>query len=152
MTATDTTATDMNPTEMSVSAYGARFWAGCDRGELLVQQCGGCDMRIFPPEPVCPGCLSRELKWVPSRLTGTVYSFSVVYRSPGPAYPVPYALAVIDMDGGWSLLSNIIADDETGPHFERVRSGARVRAEFTDKPAGHDRMPVFRLIPTGACT
>jgi hypothetical protein len=59
---------------------------------------------------------------------------------------------VIDMDGGWSLLSNIIADDVAGPPFAAVRSGARVRAEFTDKPAGPGRMPVFRLIPTGACS
>jgi uncharacterized OB-fold protein len=142
----------MNATDPGVSAYGAPFWAGCARGELLVQQCGRCATRIFPPEPLCPGCLSPQLEWRPSRLTGTVYSFSVVHRSPGPAYPVPYALAVIDMDGGWSLLSNIIADDETGPQFEAVRSGARVRAEFTDKPEGDGRMPVFRLIPTGACS
>jgi len=141
----------MNTADTAVSAYGAPFWAGCDRGELLVQQCERCDQRIFPPEPVCPGCLSPELGWAPGGLTGTVYSFSVVHRSPGPAYPVPYALAVIDMDGGWSLLSTIIADDETGPRFELVRSGARVRAEFTDKPEGGGRMPVFRLIPTGAC-
>jgi hypothetical protein len=142
----------MSAADTTVSAYGAPFWEGCDRGELLVQQCGGCDTLIFPPEPVCPGCLSRELEWTPSSPTGTVYSFSIVHRSPGPGYPVPYALAVIDMDGGWSLLSNIIADDDTGPVFEAVRSGARVRAEFADKPEGPGRMPVFRLIPTGACS
>lgn len=145
-------ADTMKADDTTASAYGARFWEGCDRGELLVQQCGHCDRRIFPPEPACPGCLSQELEWAPSPLTGTVYSFSIVYRSPGPAYPVPYALAVIDMDGGWSLLSNIIADDEAGPPFAAVRSGARVRAEFTDKPEGPGRMPVFRLIPTGACS
>jgi hypothetical protein len=142
----------MNATDTAASAYGARFWEGCDRGELLVQQCAHCHRPIFPPEPACPGCLGQELEWVPSRLTGTVYSFSIVHRSPGPAYPVPYTLAVIDMDGGWSLLSNIIADDETGPQFEAVRSGARVRAEFTDKPEGQGRMPVFRLIRSGACS
>jgi uncharacterized OB-fold protein len=147
----------MKANDTAASAYGARFWEACDRGELLVQHCGHCDRRIFPPEPACPGCLSQELEWTPSPPTGTVYSFSIVHRSPGPAYPVPYALAVIDMDGGWSLISNIIADDETGPpfaavrSFESVRSGARVRAEFTDKPEGQGRMPVFRLIPTGAC-
>jgi uncharacterized OB-fold protein len=142
----------MNVTDTAVSSYGARFWEGCERGELFVQQCGHCDTRIFPPEPVCPGCLSQELEWTHSRLTGTVYSFSIVHRSPGPDYPVPYALAVIDMDDDWSLLSNIIADDEAGPSFDAVRSGARVRAEFTDKPEGQGRMPVFRLIPTGACS
>ena len=142
----------MTASDTAASAYGAPFWDGCERGELLVQHCGDCGARIFPPEPACPGCLHPELAWVQSTLTGTVYSFSVVYRSPGPAYPVPYALAVIDMDDGWSLLSNIVADDEAGPGFESVRCGARVRAEFTDKPEGLGRMPVFRLIPAGACS
>jgi uncharacterized OB-fold protein len=141
----------MTATDLDTSDYGAPFWAGCARGELLVQRCARCDQRIFPPEPACPGCLTTGLEWVGSRGTGTVYSFSVVYRSPGPGFPVPYALAVIDMDDSWSLLSNIIADDATGPGFERLRSGARVRAEFTSKPGGHGQMPVFRLVPTGAC-
>lgn len=137
--------------DTGTSAYGAPFWAGCARGELLVEQCTDCGQRIFPPEPVCPGCGGGRLTWVGSRLTGTVYSFSIVHRSPGPAHPAPYALAVIDMDDGWSLLSNIVADATSGPGFEAVRSGARVRAEFVPKPDSTGIMPVFRVIAKEGC-
>ena len=135
-----------------ISEYGAAFWEGCERGELLVEQCADCGKRIFPPEPVCPGCRGSDLTWIASRLTGTVYSFSIVYRSPGPAHPAPFVLAVIDMDDGWSLLSNIRADTASGPGFEAVASGTRVRAEFVPKHDGYGTMPVFRVITRERCT
>ena len=141
----------MTATDTVISEYGAPFWAGCDRGELLVQQCADCGERVFPPEPVCPGCRGSGLTWVASRLTGTVYSFSIVHRSPGPAHPVPYVLAVIDMDDGWSLLSNVRADSASGPGFEAVASGTRVHAEFAPKPDGTGTMPVFRVTVREGC-
>jgi uncharacterized OB-fold protein len=141
----------MTETITGISAYGAPFWAGCERGELLVQQCADCGTRIFPPEPVCPGCLGSDLTWIASKLTGTVYSFSIVHRSPGPAHPAPYVLAVIDMDDGWSLLSNIRADTASGPGFGAVASGTRVQAEFVPKHDGSGTMPVFRVIAKERC-
>lgn len=141
----------MTATGITASEYGAPFWAGCERGELLAQQCADCGGRIFPPEPACPGCRGGALTWIASKLTGTVYSFSIVYRSPGPAYPAPYVLAVIDMDDGWSLLSNIRADAASGAGFEAVASGTRVQAEFVAKPDGTGMMPVFRVIEKERC-
>jgi uncharacterized OB-fold protein len=141
----------MTETRAEASAYGAPFWAGCEHGELLVQECADCGQRIFPPEPACPGCLGGDLTWIASRLTGTVYSFSIVYRSPGPAHPAPYVLAVIDMDDGWSLLSNIQADTASGSAFEAVASGTRVQAEFAPKPDGTGTMPVFRVTAREGC-
>ena len=141
----------MTPMDNATSEYGAPFWAGCERGELVVEQCADCGKRIFPPEPVCPRCRGRDLTWVVSGLTGTVYSFSIVHRSPGPAHPAPYVLAVIDMDDGWSLLSNIQAGPASGPGFEAVASGARVEAEFVPKPDRTGTMPVFRLIAKERC-
>lgn len=141
----------MTETRTGVSEYGAPFWAGCERGELLVQQCADCGTRVFPPEPLCPGCRGSGLTWIASKLTGTVYSFSVVHRSPGPAHPAPYVLAVIDMDDGWSLLSNIRADTASGPGFEAVASGTRVQAEFVPRHDSTGTMPVFRVIAKERC-
>jgi hypothetical protein len=58
---------------------------------------------------------------------------------------------VIDMDDGWSLLSNIHADTASGPGFEAVASGTRVHAEFVPKPDGSGTMPVFRVIAKERC-
>ena len=75
-----------------------------------------------------------------------------MHRSPGPAHPAPYVLAVIDLDDGWSLLSNIGADTASGPGFEAVTSGTRVQAEFVPKPDGTGTMPVFLVIAKEKCS
>lgn len=135
----------MTMTDTGRSEYGIPFWEGCARGELLVQYCGHCDCRVSPPEPVCPHCIRSELTWIPSKHTGTVYSYSLVHRSPGPGFDAPYILAVIDMDDGWSLLSNVVADEALG--LDTVRCGSKVRVEFTTAAGGSGTIPGFRLQP-----
>jgi len=58
---------------------------------------------------------------------------------------------VIDMDDGWSLLSNIRADAASGPGFAAVASGTRVQAEFVPRHDGTGTMPVFRVIAKERC-
>ena len=43
----------------------AEFWAGCARGELLVQTCKSCGLRRMPPRPMCPRCRSLEFRFGP---------------------------------------------------------------------------------------
>lgn len=139
----------MTQTGTDKSEYAVPFWDGCGRGELLVQFCPRCEHRISPPEPVCPQCIGSELTWIPSKTTGTVYSYSLVHRSPGPGFPTPYVLAVIDMDDGWSLLSNVVADDPA--EYASVRSGSRVQVSFAAAADGSGTIPIFRLHPRKGC-
>ena len=39
---------------------------------------------------------------------GKVYSFSVVHRAPRPQFEVPYIVAVIELEEGWHMLSNVL--------------------------------------------
>lgn len=139
----------MTVTDVNTSEYGVPFWKGCERGELLVQYCSHCDRRISPPEPVCPHCIRTELTWIKSKQTGTVYSYSVVHRSLGPGFPTPYVLAVIDMDDGWSLLTNIMVDDPVEHHM--IKCGSRVRLSFAASAGGGETIPIFRLQPKKGC-
>lgn len=139
----------MTMTGTGRSEYGAPFWEGCDRGELLVQYCQFCDKKISPPEPRCPQCIGSELTWIRSKPTGTVYSYSIVHRSPGPDFPTPYVLAVIDMDDGWSLLGNVVVDHST--EYEAIKCGSRVRVSFGPSADGSGTLPVFRLQPWKGC-
>ena len=59
----------------------AAFWAGCARGELLVQACGHCGRWRFPPRPMCPHCRSIEQTWEPVSGQG----HDLVLRRPAPA-------------------------------------------------------------------
>jgi uncharacterized OB-fold protein len=78
----------------------AEFWAGCARGELLVQQCGRCGQWRFPPRPMCPRCRSLEVEWVPTSGRGRVWSFVVPHPPLLPAYAelAPYNVIVVALD------------------------------------------------------
>ena len=64
----------------------AEFWAGCQRGELLVQACDDCGRWRFPPRPMCPDCQSVALHWVPTSGRASVWSFVVAHPPLLPAY------------------------------------------------------------------
>lgn len=101
------------------------FWAAARRGELLIPYCPACDARFFVPERVCPGCLSPDWRYEPGTGLGTVYSVTVVHRVPGPGFDVPFALAVVDLDEGASLLTHVVGRDPA-----EVTVGMRVRVDF----------------------
>jgi len=86
----------------------APHWEGCRRGELRAQRCRACGTWVFIPQPACRACLSEDLEWAVSSGRGTVYSFSVVHRPPQPAFEAPYVVAIVELDEGWSMLTNLV--------------------------------------------
>lgn len=78
----------------------AEFWAGCARGELLVQTCKSCGLRRMPPRPMCPRCRSLELRWEPVSGRGTIWSFIVPHPPLLPAYQAlaPYNVIVVALE------------------------------------------------------
>ncbi len=126
------------------TALSKPFWDAASRGELLCCACDRCGGRFFNPEPICPRCGSTSWQWVPSRGDGTVYSFTVVHQSPDPDLPAPYVLAIVDLDDGWTMLTNLISPPE------RVVIGARVRVDFTPVAGpGSALIPTFALSDGG---
>lgn len=108
----------------------APFWEGLAEGRLLLQQCRACARHRFPPAETCPHCRSAEAEWRPAAGTGRVYSWIVV-RHPIPAEvfadEVPYVVALIDLDEGVRIVSNLV-----GIEPEAVRDGMPVRVVFRD--------------------
>ncbi|MGE0742399.1 MAG: Zn-ribbon domain-containing OB-fold protein [Hyphomonadaceae bacterium] len=100
------TTYDLRPTELTQP-----FWDAARAGKLLVQHCRACARKFFRPEIACPHCRSREWDWVESNGRGKLYSFSVMHRSPSPAFKAPFIFAAIEMEEGWSLFSNLIGLD-----------------------------------------
>ena len=82
------------------SEDSAPFWAGCGRGELLVQACARCGRWRFPPRPMCPSCRSLEFTWTPTSGRGRVWSFVVAHPPLLPAYAAlaPYNVVVVALD------------------------------------------------------
>jgi uncharacterized OB-fold protein len=114
------------------------FWDGCADGILRFQRCPKCGRAVFNPAPMCRWCGSLELQWEVSAGTGAVYSWTVVWRPQSPAFHVPYAPAIIDIEEGYQMLSCII-----GCAPDEIHSGLPVRVEFHPVREGIS-LPYFR--------
>ena len=134
---------DPNPSDLHglpeprPSALTAPHWQGCAEGVLRVQRCADCQHYEFPPQPVCSACQSTRLEWVNSSGSGTLYSYTVVHRPQRPEFEVPYVAAIIELDEGWHMLSNIVDCD-----INALSVGQRLQACFV--PRGQSFLPMFR--------
>ena len=78
----------------------SEFWAGCARGELLVQACGACGKWRMPPRPMCPACQSIDVRWDVTSGRGRIWSFIVPHPPLLPAYAevAPYNALIVELD------------------------------------------------------
>ncbi len=92
------------------TAASLEFWRGAKDHTLLIQRCQSCGEHVFYPREVCPQCLSSALEWVKASGRGTVYSFTVVRQAAHPGFrgDVPYVLAIIELEEGPRMTSNLV--------------------------------------------
>jgi uncharacterized OB-fold protein len=99
------------------TAISAPHWDGCREGVLRVQRCTTCRVLVFIPRAGCPHCLTETLEWIESSGRGTVYSYSVVHRPQRPEFEVPYVVAIVELEEGWQMLTNLV---DCAPEIVRV--------------------------------
>jgi hypothetical protein len=117
------------------------FWDGCLEGRLLLQRCSACGAWRHPPSPICPVCLSDAHEWIAARGRGTVYTFTVVREARrGWEKLVPYVIAVIGLEEGPHILSNIV---NIAP--EQVAIGMPVAVTFAELD-GSTKLPLFQPV------
>ncbi len=110
---------------MTPTSLTQPFWDAAARHVLVRQQCNVCGTSFFTPQIACCKCQSEDWQWATSSGQGTLYSVTRVYKAPVPDFPVPYALAIVALDEGWNMLSNVV----NGP-VEDVFIGMRVKVVF----------------------
>ena len=118
----------------------AEYWAGCQRHELLIQRCSDCAAFQFYPRILCTSCSGRSLQWVRASGRGTITSFTIVRKAVSAAYAaeVPYVVALIRLEEGPTLMSNVV-----GCGIETVTMDMPVEVVFDDWPGGVT-VPKFR--------
>ena len=116
----------------------APHWDGCREGRLRVQRCRACRHYVFIPQPVCTACQSDALEWVDSSGRGTVYSLTTVHRPQRPEFAVPYTVAIVELDEGWHMLTNLV---ECAPEERAI--GMRVEVVFR-RMTDEVTLPMFR--------
>ena len=85
----------------------AHFWEGTRLGELRLQSCRDCAHVYFPPRPFCPACASRDVEVIRASGRGSLHSY-VVSHLPAPGFEPPYAIAVVKLDEGPKMLTQIV--------------------------------------------
>jgi len=101
------------------------FWEGAAAHKLLVQYCADCKHFQFYPRSFCLACGGAHLEMIESTGRGTIYSFTVVHRGPYDDVPAPYVVAIVTLDEGVRMLSNIVGCDPGD-----VRCDMNVRVTF----------------------
>jgi uncharacterized OB-fold protein len=114
------------------------FWEAAHGRRLAIQRCGACSEYVFPPRALCPHCHEAAPEWVDASGTGSVYSYTVARRPAGASFAdkVPYVIAIVELDEGVRMLSNVV-----GVGVEAVHVGQRVRVTFEE--SGEVTLPVF---------
>ena len=88
------------------------FWDGCRVGELRLQKCEACAHVYFPPRPFCPKCSSRQVTVFVASGRGKLASY-VINQRPHPAWSEPYAIAIVELEEGPRMASNITHCEQT---------------------------------------
>jgi uncharacterized OB-fold protein len=87
-----------------------QYWESLRAQGFSLPQCQACKEFHFYLRPACPSCGSLDIQAVVTSGRGTVYSFSIVYRAPSPAFEkdVPYVVAIVATDEGPHLMTRLI--------------------------------------------
>jgi uncharacterized protein len=113
-----------------------QFWQACVEGRLTVQRCSDCGAHQFYPRPFCLACEGSHLEMVESAGAGTIYSLTTVRIPVTVELAPPYLLALVDLDEGPRLLTNI--DSIAASIGDRVTVAWRARD-------GLPPLPVFTV-------
>lgn len=137
----------MNPSQKSLplptpTVLTREFWMSAKKRKLVFQYCSKCKMLQSYPKPWCSECGSEELSWKEVSGKGTVYSYTiprqVIDNSPAFEKNLPFVVAIVQLEEGARLYSNII-----GLPPEDVRIGMKVEVSFEDV-SSDIALPKFR--------
>ncbi|MEJ2723045.1 MAG: Zn-ribbon domain-containing OB-fold protein [Deltaproteobacteria bacterium] len=105
------------------------FWDGCREHELRFQRCWECGHVRWPPSTFCPKCHSGAHDMITASGKGRVFTFAVYHQAHHPAFrdEVPYVVAVVELEEGVRLLSNIV-----GCRHDEVRCEMPVEVTWED--------------------
>ena len=115
------------------------FWEGTRAGELRLQRCADCGGAYFPPRPFCPSCGSADVAVFRASGRATLYSY-VIHHRPAPGFVPPYSIAVVQLEEGPRMMTNIVHIAQT-PEALQLDMALEVVFERIDEDIS---LPLFR--------
>ena len=91
-------------------ALNSPYWDSLTQGALSYQHCMTCGHAWLPARTECPHCLAADWCWKPAAGGAKLISWVVYHMSYHPAFQhrLPYTAAVVELDEGPRLISNVI--------------------------------------------
>jgi uncharacterized OB-fold protein len=115
------------------------YWEGARAGELRLQRCRPCAQAYFPPRPFCPRCGSAETEVFRASGRASLYSY-VIHQRPMPGFEPPYAIAVVTLEEGPRMMTNLVGVPQT-PEALQLDMPLQVTFQKLDDEIS---LPVFR--------
>ena len=123
----------------TVTPETRHFWEGPRAGELRLQRCAGCNGAYFPPRPFCPNCGSADVSVFRASGRATLYSY-VIHHRPAPGFVPPYSIAVVQLEEGPRMMTNIVQVAQTS---EALQLDMRLEVVF-ERMNDDISLPLFR--------
>ena len=109
-----------------------------DKGDPYLEghKCNVCGAMFLGERTVCSKCFARDkMSKVKLSNNGTLYSYSIVYRS-FPGIDVPYISALVDLEGGGTVKGNLI---NVEPDPDNIDFGMKVKVVYGDALGRKDK-------------
>jgi len=117
------------------------FWNATREHKLMYQVDKTNGKVVFFPRTYSPYSGTTDMDWKESKGEGVVYSYSVVRLNRHPAFAElgPYAVAYVDLDEGFRILTNVVGVEDP---VNNVKIGMRVKLKWEDQESGIS-LPMF---------
>jgi uncharacterized OB-fold protein len=94
------------------------FWDACQKQELVLQKCADCGFYRFPPSLLCPRCMSSNCQWTEASGRGRIFTWQVTHSPFYPAWDTPYVVAIVELDEGPRMHTNIVDCNREDLHID----------------------------------
>jgi len=88
------------------------YWDGLKEGKLMIQRNKATGQAYFPPRPFDPRDPFAEVEWFQASGRGTLATYVISHRPP-PGYEAPFSIAVVELEEGVKMMTNIIDCPQT---------------------------------------
>jgi len=118
------------------------FWDAAKQHRLVLKKCGKCGFIDHPPYLYCTSCHADEHEWIEASGKATLAAYAInVFGVPFPFWDdLPYVVALIDLQEGPRMISNIVECDH-----DKLENGMELEVLFDDV-SGEISLPKWRPV------
>ena len=107
------------------------YWNKAKEGELWLRNCNSCGNPYFYPRDISPCCFSKDTSWIKASGKASLFTYAIVHRAPHPGFAqdAPFVVAIVELEEGPHMPTNIVIDD---PTEENLKIGMALEVIFED--------------------